>query len=237
MKTELKAEVTAPQEVSQKSGSTPLSAEKPPRASVAMNGNQQQDKQPSELDTPQPQRDAPQSAEQRRFEGQPTEQAEGAADGEQKELGDAAKITAAQDQILSSSMKKEAGSQASSVKAEDAIANGKLEEPAHQKGNISTSFMDLLTGKGEPDKQPAQNPGANPASLFKPVTGALPQGSSPLHSALSSSQPVSQPTNAITMAYQKIAGGSLSAQTFGQVNVLVFPFYAAVSILTDQLQN
>ena len=220
MKAEVKAEASRPQEASQKTSVTLLSDAKQPDASAAMIGGQQQEVPPSQLDASLPQSTL-QSAKQGAVENPPFEEIKRAADGQQQELGEAAKHAAAHgNQIPSGSIKTEAGPQPNGVKAEHTVASGKLEEPAQQKTCTGTSFMDLLTGRGEPGKQPAKNPGANPATLFKPVTGALAQGSHAPQAVPSSSQPASQPTNAITMAYQKIAAGPLSAK-FGPVSVLL----------------
>lgn len=210
MKKEIKSGAAATQEASDRSLAA-LPSGKQPAASAAVKIEQQQEAQPSQLQTSQPQKDAPESTQQSVDEGQkPVKERPAANEGQQmsEKTSGAAAVSGGENH--SGNTKEEAAIQLGRVKADDVVANGKPEEPPQHKEKSSTSFMDLLTGKGEPDKQPAQNPGGNPVPLFTPVTGALALQASPKPTQL-------VPNNAIAMAYQKIAGGPLSAQSFGQV--------------------
>lgn len=212
MKTEVKAEITlqdAPQGVEYKV----LPADKQPDTSAAMNGTQQEKTEPLQLDVSQPNKNASESQQQLAMEGNMAEPAK-ANQEEQHQPSEAPKDAPEQtSQPLSSSLKDETDMQQSGAKAESATANGNLEEPAQKESKSSMSFMDLLTGKGEPDKQPGQNQ----TSLFRPLQGSAAQGENTLRAVPRPSQPSSQSANAITAAYEKIAGGPLSAQTFSQV--------------------
>lgn len=212
MKTEVKAETVlqdAPQGVEYKA----LPADKHPDTSAAMNHTQQEKAEPLQLDASQLNKNALESQQQLAEEVKIAEPAK--ATQEEQHQPSEAPIDAPEQtsQPLGSSLKDETDMQQSGAKAESATANGNLEEPAQKESKSSMSFMDLLTGKGEPDKQPVQSQ----TSLFRPLQGGAAQGASALRAVPRPSQPSSQSANAITAAYEKIAGGPLSAQTFSQV--------------------